>query len=259
MHKPKLVGIVNITPDSFSDGGNNVDVKAAGLAIERLMADGADVVDIGAESTRPGATPLSAQEEWARLKPIMRLVRDWAGHMIFSLDTRHGDNAKRALEHGFSWINDVSGFTSSGMVEVAMQSSCKLVMMHSLSVPADKNITLPESADVMKELAGWAAERKKQLESKGVDRNRLVFDPGIGFGKTARQSQDIIRRAAELKALGLPVLVGHSRKSFLTTRDMDMAARDKATLDYSYLLAQAGVEYLRVHNVALHRQWLDTL
>jgi len=252
MSDTQLVGIVNVTPDSFSDGGAHFDAPAAIQAIERLIADGADVIDIGAESTRPGATPISPEEEWQRLAPVLAALRQFSD-MRFSLDTRHADTARRALEAGVHWINDVTGFSHAVMVDAVRSSDCRLVIMHSLCIPADKAIVMPESADIVTELLAFAHKRIDTLYGYGIKKGRIVFDPGIGFGKTAAQSLDILRRIGEFSVLGVPLVIGHSRKSFLSS----FGDRDAATLAVSQSLAQRGVDFLRVHDVARHRQMLN--
>jgi len=254
MSDTRLVAILNITPDSFSDGGVFFKPDDALAAIARLITEGADVIDIGAESTRPGATPLSAEEEWARLEPVLSQIPRFAADTIaFSLDTRHADNARKALGYGVHWINDVSGFADASMVDAVKSSRCKLVVMHSLTVPADKSVVLPESADVVEELLRFARVRLQKLEKSGISRDRMIFDPGIGFGKTAKQSLDILRRIEEFNVLGVPLLVGHSRKSFLSEYHAGVSmSRDEATLEVSQLLMKQGVAYLRVHDVVAH-------
>lgn len=248
----KLVAILNFTPDSFSDGGRYSSVSAALAQIEQFIADGADIIDIGAESTRPGATPLSAEEEAQRLAPLFaELVVQGAQ---FSLDTRHAENAKRALDMGFQWINDVSGFSDDAMIDAVRPYGCHVVMMHSLTVPADKHVTLPAETDVINMLLGWSQKQVARLEKKGIRRFRIIMDPGVGFGKTAAQSGQIIERIMDLKNAGLPLLVGHSRKSFLGEGD-----RDRATLAVSRQLIGKDVAYLRVHDVAAHRRLLEEM
>jgi dihydropteroate synthase len=246
----KLAGIVNVTPDSFSDGGQYTDTHSALAHIEQLIEDGADIIDIGAESTRPGATALSAEQEWERLSPLFEGLN--VSGAIFSLDTRHAENARRALDIGFHWINDVSGFKDNAMIETVKLYGCQLVMMHSLTVPADKNVTLPEDADVIDALLKWSQANVARLERAGIRRHRIIMDPGLGFGKTARQSGQIIERFIELKACKLPILIGHSRKSFLGAGD-----RDAGTLAVSRQLIAKGVDYLRVHDVAAHVELLE--
>lgn len=242
----KLVGILNLTPDSFSDGGKLANASEQIAALERLIEEGADVIDIGAESTRPGATPLSAAEEWQRLIPFFAALEMHHLSVPLSLDTRHPENAKRALDKGFSWINDVSGYTHGGMLDAVGGYDCTLVAMHSLSIPADKNITLAEDADVTSVLANWMLQMCEKLAGKNI-----ILDPGIGFGKTPAQSWHIIEHIDALQALGIPLLIGHSRKSFLATVD-----RDAATISVSRGLIAKNIDYLRVHDVKSHKALL---
>jgi dihydropteroate synthase len=254
MAETRLVGILNLTPDSFSDGGKFSDKDAALDAISRMIAAGAHVIDIGAESTRPGAPPVSPQEEWRRLEPVLQsLASVKQPNISFSLDTRHAENAAKALEIGIDWINDVTGFISPAMINAVKASSCTLVMMHSLGIPANRSITLPQSANVTETLITWAKERIALLEQQGILRNRIVFDPGIGFGKTPQQSFALIRDIKKFMTLGVRVMVGHSRKSFLAS----LGDRDDATLAASFYLAEQGVDYLRVHDVPRHTQMLN--
>lgn len=250
----KLVGILNITPDSFSDGGYYLNSADALEAIERMIDEGVDVIDIGAESTRPGAAIIDEEEEWERLEPVLRHIHKFK--VTFSLDTRNGQTAKRALEHGIHWLNDVTGFESIGMQEAARASNCSLVLMHSLGAPARKDVTL-QVEDVVGELLRFANERISMLEKLGIARSRIIFDPGLGFGKTAEQSMTIIEDIGRFEELGAPLFIGHSRKSFLLQIDDD---RDAATLAMSqYLALEHGIDYLRVHDVALHRDMLDCI
>lgn len=246
----RLVGILNLTPDSFSDGGIWSDRKQIMAHCHEMMADGAAIIDVGAESTRPGATPLSAGEEWQRLADILP---DLCRTFPISLDTRHAANAGKALECGAAWINDVSGLTSVEMVETVKSSDCKLVLMHSLSVPANPAITLPED-DAVSAIIEWGRERIAALDETGIRRERIIFDPGIGFGKTIKQSWHIVERAAEFKELEVPLLFGHSRKSFLSKITSHTASkRDEITFEVSKKLAADGIDYLRVHNLAIHK------
>ncbi len=254
-----LVGILNLTPDSFSDGGEHAMPAQAIAAAEAMIAAGAHIVDIGAESTRPGAVPLSAAEEWKRLAPVLEAV---APRVETSVDTRHAATAKNALALGARWINDVGGLGDEAMIAAVRDSECGLIFMHSLSIPADPLVTLPEACDPVAVLIEWARARIMALEAAGIARARLVFDPGIGFGKTQAQSLAILRRARELRAVGIPVLIGHSRKSCLRAySDAPAGGRDAATLAVSAQLLRGGVEYLRVHDVAGHtallRVWND--
>ena len=255
MSATKLMGIVNITPDSFSDGGQYLAPDAALSAIEKLIDEGADIIDIGAESTRPGAQPLSHEEEWKRLEPVLSKLSHFSD-VQFSLDTRHAQTAQKGLKLGMHWINDVSGFSDAKMVEAVRMSPCKLVVMHSLGIPADKAVVFPDSADVVGELLAFAQARFAALEAAGITRDRLIFDIGIGFGKTAVQSLKLLQDIDRFTSLGVPMLVGHSRKSFLAGLAAD---RDEATLAVSQYLATKKVDYLRVHDVAAHRNMLKIM
>jgi dihydropteroate synthase len=249
MTHTQLMGIVNLTPDSFSDGGQYASAEQALAAINQMAKDGATIIDIGAESTRPGATPLTHEQEWQRLAPVLSQLPALAG-VEYSLDTRHAQTAEKALSLGVHWINDVSGFADPAMRSVVAASSCRLVVMHSLSVPADKQVTLPEQADVVQELLDFAQKRIAQLGAEGIGKERIIFDIGLGFGKTPVQCIKLLHDIERFKALGLALLVGHSRKSFLAGLS---ASRDEATLAVSQYLMTKKVDYLRVHDVAAHK------
>lgn len=248
MRNTKLLGILNVTPDSFSDGGTYYDAEKALAAITRMVEEGVDAIDIGAESTRPGAMPITAEEEWRRLKPVLSQMQK---HIPISIDTRHVETAKNALELGADWINDVSGFSDKAMIEAVRNSHCVVVVMHSLSIPADSKQVLPPDTDVVQILLDFACERIAILQLAGIARERIIFDPGIGFGKTAAQSLAILRQIDRFSTLGVQLLIGHSRKSFLGEGD-----RDQATLAMSASLI-GKVDWLRVHDIAAHRHMLD--
>lgn len=245
----KLVGIINITPDSFSDGGINYSPQKAIAAIKKLIGQGAEVVDIGAESTRPNAIAITPDEEWARLEPVLKRRAEFDA--IISVDTRHAQTARKALDCGVDWINDVSGFICTQMIETVHNSDCKLVVMHSLTVPADKSVVLTENADVVAEVYRFAEDRIKSLENAGISKDRIIFDVGIGFGKTPQQSQILIENIGKFKALGVALFVGHSRKSFLGAKNIEDA--DQKTLEISKFLRDSGVDYIRVHNIEIHK------
>lgn len=252
MSETQLVAIVNITPDSFSDGGQAFSPLAALKAIEGHIEAGAHVVDVGAESTRPGAESLAWEEEWNRLEPVaMHLAGAVQGRAIISVDTRHANTVRSILPYGISWVNDVSGFSDPDMVDAVAGSDCRLVVMHSLTVPANQAVVMEEGCDVVAEVMDFAQRRIAALWAMGVGRERIIFDPGVGFGKTAEQSVALIKGISAFRALGVPLLVGHSRKSFLTAWG-GVRDRDLATLEVSRYLISQAVEYLRVHDVAAH-------
>ena len=256
-HLPLWMGIVNLTPDSFSDGGELVDDAAVEARVAKLVGDGAELIDFGAESTRPGAAPLTVDEEWARLEPALgRLVDRYRTSLLrprLSIDTYHVETARRALSLGADIVNDVSGLTTPAMIGLAATSGAEFVAMHNLGVPADKARTVPADQDPTTAVERWLEERLREWERAGIDASRIVFDPGVGFGKNALQSLRLLRNVKRLHRFGLRLLVGHSRKSFMhhvaTTDRLD---RDLFTVGASLQLAASGVDILRVHNVAAH-------
>lgn len=265
---PLWMGIVNLTPDSFSDGGRFVDWPEVERHVDEMVGSGAHIIDLGAESTRPGATPLTAHEELARLEPVLeRLIdkyRDRRLKPLVSVDTYHADVARRALDLGTDIVNDVSGLTDPGMIELAAAGTADFVAMHQLTLPADPRHVLPPDGDPVDAVERWLVDRLEAWRRAGIDLDRVVFDPGVGFGKTAYQSLRLLRECARFERYGLRQLVGHSRKSFLAGfAGRDMAARDLNTLGISLELAGRGVEILRVHNVAAHtaayRGWVHAL
>lgn len=250
-----LVGILNITPDSFSDGGQYTTVELAVAQVQAMIKAGAAVVDIGAESTRPGATPLTHAQEWQRLAPVLEALRTMP--ITLSVDTYHPETASKALALGVQWINDVSGFTNPAMVKAVQGSEAMLVVMHHVSVPARKEKVIPENKDVVEEVLRFARERMMSLTGASIAPERIIFDPGIGFGKTAKQSLQLLKHIAAFKTLGVKLLVGHSRKSCFTELcPSEAAERDPETLAASLYLAQKGVDYLRVHNIEAHAKAL---
>ncbi len=256
-HLPVWMGIVNLTPDSFSDGGELEDVDAIEARVAELVTAGAQLIDFGAESTRPGATLLTADEEWARLEPALgRLVDRYRSEVLrprLSVDTYHAETARRALVLGVDVVNDVSGLTTSAMLELAATSGADFVAMHNLGLPADKARTLPADQDPTAAVERWLEERLEAWERAGLDLSRIVFDPGIGFGKNALQSLQLLRNVERLHRFGLRLLVGHSRKSFMhQAAAADRLDRDLFTVGVSLRLCSAGVDILRVHNIAAH-------
>lgn len=254
-----LVGILNVTPDSFSDGGQYMTIPAALAQAEKMLLEGAEVLDIGAESTRPGAHPILAEDEWALLAPVLVALKENCQHWPFkpkiSVDTRHYFVAEKAVNMGIDWINDVSGFADAKMRELAAKNSIKCVVMHNLGVPAEKNVILPDYPNLCEQILVWAEQRFNQLLDAGVNLNQLIFDVGIGFGKTAQQSRFLLRNIKQFRCLACPLLVGHSRKSFLDLfTEKSFIERDFETAMVSYQLASQGIDYLRVHNVGLNAQ-----
>jgi dihydropteroate synthase len=250
------MGIVNVTPDSFSDGGRFENWPAVDAHVEGLVASGASYIDVGAESTRPGATPLDADHEWSRLEPVLGpLIGKYSTSTLrplVSVDTYHPATARRALALGADVINDVSGLTSPEMIEIAGASGKVWIAMHNLGLPADRARTLPIDRDPVGEVERWLEQRLGDWQRAGLDLGRVVFDPGIGFGKNPLQSLRLLRGIERFERYGIRVLVGHSRKSFMHGLTADAADRDRFTIGASLRLCARSVEILRVHDVAAH-------
>lgn len=255
-HTPHIMGILNLTPDSFSGDGRQAVDETIAFA-HAMLEDGADIIDIGAESTRPGATPLSAEEEWQRLQPVL-------GHVIqlvhaegkkVSIDTRHAATAEKALKLDADIINDVSGCTDPRMIDVLAASDCQIICMHSLTIPADKKVVLSADVDVIQEVSHFFDAAMERMAARGISRERVIFDPGIGFAKTAEQSIALLSRLNELIAAGYPLLVGHSRKSFLNkVTEAAFSDRDMLTIAVSQYLLKFPIDILRVHDVKSHAE-----
>jgi len=255
---PRIMGILNVTPDSFSDGGQAETAAAAVAKARLLVAEGADILDLGAESTRPGATPLSAEEEWARLGPILRAIVVDSAHdgRILSVDTRHARTADAALSAGAQWINDVSGGDDPEMAAVAATHGCPIILMHHLGIPVNKTVIMRDEQDLVMEIRADLERRSDRMLAAGVAQENLLWDPGIGFGKSAAQSWHVLARLGALAALAPPLVLGISRKSLFGLLNVtDPADRDFETaLIGAQMTGIAAV--LRVHNVALQRRAL---
>jgi 2-amino-4-hydroxy-6-hydroxymethyldihydropteridine diphosphokinase/dihydropteroate synthase len=265
---PLWMGIVNLTPDSFSDGGELTDPGRLAAHLDAMLEAGVQLVDLGAESTRPGAAPLDAQAEWARLEPALVMLLDRLESVplrpLVSIDTHHADVARRALEAGADVINDVSGLAAPDMLELAVGSDKDWVAMHSLTVPADPAVTLPANREPAACLREWVDGRLETWARAGIGLDRVIFDPGIGFGKTPLQSLALLRDVAAFTPPELRLLVGHSRKSFMKSfAGGPRAERDLVTVGASLNLCAQGVDILRVHDVPAHaaayRGWTHLL
>lgn len=277
--RPRIMGVLNVTPDSFSDGGENLDAAAAiarGLA---MLDEGADIIDVGGESTRPGHEPVSSEEEARRIVPVVRgLV---AAGAVVSVDTRHADVAKMCVRLGASIINDVTGFTDPAMIEVAAQTNCGCVVMHwdqgGLGTRAPRKevqlddarparqaalathtgtsqhrFTLPDQAPIMRQIMGFLGDQARTLMRAGVAHDRICVDPGPGFDKFADEDVVIQRATRSMVSMGYPVLTAVSRKRFVgaVSGVDDAAARDAATQGICIAAVASGARILRVHDVA---------
>ncbi len=285
LSRPRIMGILNVTPDSFSDGGENLDPKVAVEHALRMLDDGADIIDVGGESTRPGHEPVGADEEAERIVPVVRGIMAAAPSAIVSVDTRHASVAKVCVRLGASIVNDVTGFIDPEMVRVAAESDCGCVIMHwnrgngqssrkSVrldSTPAravaaraaqasSRRFTLPEEAPLMREIMGFLGDQARSLMRAGVAHDRICIDPGPGFDKVADQDVVIQRATRKLVSMGYPVLTAVSRKRMVgaVSGVTDAPARDAATLGICLSAVESGSRILRVHNVALTAEALNS-
>lgn len=254
------IGIVNVTLDSFSDGGCFFSQESALSHIQSLMSAGAAIVDIGAESTRPGAECVLPELEWKRLQPILKEVQKGNIQIPLSLDTRHPEIIRRGCDvAAIQFWNDVSAGQDSFEETIEVLTSyphLKYVLMHSLGIPPRRDLVISSELPLIGELLRWANEKIEIFTRAGIEKHRLIFDPGIGFGKTPQQNLTLLREIRSFQALGLEVLVGHSRKSFLSQWvEKPAQERDVETLALSQHLVRNQVDYIRVHNVEWHSRF----
>lgn len=244
-----VMGILNITPDSFSDAGQYQHLEFALSRAEQMMQDGADIIDIGGESSRPGAPPLPLQDELQRVMPVLYALRDCGKPL--SVDTYKPQVMREAILAGADMINDINGFRAPGAIEAVRDSDCALCIMHMQSVPQTMQ-DQPQYADVVGEVIAFLRERIATMTAAGIDRERLCVDPGFGFGKTVEQNYALLRATGRLRSeLGLPVLAGLSRKSMVgavTGRPVEQ--RLAGSLAGALAAVAQGAEIVRVHDVA---------
>jgi len=257
---PKIIGILNLTPDSFSDGGKYFNEKSAIEQLNKMLNEGADIIDIGAESTRPNATILSADQEISRLEYILpklvEVIKNFScknhQNIEISIDTYHYETMVFAHKNCIKFINDVSGLIDDSVVNFIAQNKLTATLMHNLAIHANPDIIINRELNVFDEIIKWANDKISFLQSKNIDKSQLIFDPGIGFAKNASQSLRIIKNISSYKILGLKIYVGHSNKSFLDflkTPQYNHLNRHQKTLMISQYLAKNSVDYIRVHDV----------
>ena len=254
--QPVIIGIINVTPDSFSDGGHLPTVDAALAHAEQLMADGSRLLDVGGESTRPGAPPVSVEEEIARVVPVVAaLARRGIGPV--SIDTRKAAVARAALDAGAAVVNDVSGFSfDPALVGIVAEAQAGAVLMHTRGTPATMD-SLADYRHLAVEVAAELGAVAERAEQGGIARERIVLDPGFGFAKTAAHNFRLLDELATIVALGYPVAVGLSRKRFLgAATGQPVEDRDRATAVACALAWERGARLFRVHDVALTREAL---
>lgn len=254
---PIIMGILNVTPDSFSDGGKYINTQDALAHARQMVADGALIIDVGGESTRPGATPVSVEEELGRVIEVVRVLS--AEGICVSIDTRHAEVAQAAIEAGASIINDVTGFRDSAMVEVAKNCDAGLVVMHMGGESPETMQDNPTYIDVVSEVCDYLRTQTAMLEAAGISHNRICVDPGPGFGKTAKQTLQLMRNMHEVVHLGYPVMVAVSRKSYLAyLYGIDNPQdRDEVSAQEALAACELGASVIRTHNVALTVQTMQ--
>lgn len=247
--EPRVMGIVNVTPDSFSDGGRHATASAALAHCERLLAEGADILDIGGESSRPGAAPVPVEQELARVLPVIQGALQFG--VPLSVDTVKPEVMQRVLDLGADIVNDINALRLPGALEaVAAHPKCGVCLMHMHGDPATMQ-SRPAYDDVVAEVSDFLHERAAALLQRGVKLERIVFDPGIGFGKSVAHNLELLRRQRELLALGRPLLLGWSRKSTLgTITGRPVGERLAASVAAALASVQLGARVVRVHDVA---------
>jgi dihydropteroate synthase len=251
-----LMGVINVTPDSFSDGGRFLAAEAAVEQGRRLVAEGADLLDVGGESTRPYADVVATEEELRRVVPVVERLAREVGVPI-SIDTSKAAVARAALAAGAELINDVTGMEGDPeMIGVALESNAGVCAMHMQGTPQTMQED-PRYDNVVEEIFEYLRQRRDALLAAGIERERICLDPGVGFGKTHQHNLTLMAHCGRFHELGAPVLVGHSRKGFLAKLLADKEAdRDAATAGAALALAGQGIQVIRVHNVRMVREAL---
>lgn len=249
------MGVVNTTPDSFSDGGQFLDPQAAITHARRLVEEGADILDIGGESSRPGARAVSEDEELQRVLPVLKALKDFP----VSVDTRRPAVMRAVLAEGAAMINDIEALEAPGALEAVAQSDCGICLMHKQGDPATMQ-NAPSYKDVAAEVLGYLSSRVSACEKAGVSKDRICIDPGFGFGKTVEHNFKLLKQLASFAAPGVPVLAGWSRKSTLgTITGRPVTERLAASLAAALLAVQHGAKIVRVHDVKETRDVLAVL
>ena len=257
INNTKIVGILNLTPDSFSDGGEFLDYEKATEHFKYMIDSGADIIDIGAESTKPYSTPVSAEAQIDRLLPILEFAKEQNIKIPISIDTRSAKVAEICIQNGASIINDVSGFDfDENMADVIAKYGVKVIIQHSKGTPENMQDN-PYYDSLIDEIYLKLKEKIDYALLKGIKKENIIIDPGIGFGKTREDNFEIIKRIEEFYGLGCEVMLGLSRKSLLNMQDYDNDMKDIFTVALNTLVIERKVDYIRVHNVRLHRLLLE--
>lgn len=253
--KTKIVGILNVTTNSFSDGGEFYNFEDSVKHLNELINDGADIIDIGAESTKPYSNPVSSENQLEKLVPILNYIKSNNLQIPISIDTRSAKVAQKCIELGANIINDVSGFDyDKNMADIISQNpDVKVILQHSQGTPENMQ-NCPHYENLMDEIYINLKNKVDFAISKGIKKENIIIDPGIGFGKNKEHNTEIIRRWKELKTIGCPVLIGLSRKNFLEVTQDDNTEKDLYTLAFDSILMNENIDYIRVHNVKIHKK-----
>lgn len=254
LDRPLIMGVINVTPDSFSDGGLYLSTAAAVAHARQLIAEGADLIDVGGESTRPGAVPVPLEEERRRVLPVLEALAD-AG-VPLSVDTQKPELMRAAVAAGAAMVNDVNGFQAPGALEAVAESDCAICIMHKQGNPQTMQQS-PQYADVVAEVRDYLGRRIAAAERAGIARDRMVVDPGFGFGKALDHNLELLRRLDAVVALQVPVLAGLSRKSMIgKLTGKETGDRLAGSVAAALLAVQRGAAIVRVHDVAATRDAL---
>ena len=258
--RTQIMGVLNITTNSFSDGGDFLDFENAKKHLNQLIIDGADIIDIGAESTKPYSKPISSEEQLKRLVPILEYIKLKKIKTPISIDTRNAEVAQKCIDFGVSIINDVSGFDfDKKMADViANNPQINIILQHSQGTPETMQ-DAPHYENLMDEIFINLKTKIDFALSKGIKKENIIIDPGIGFGKTKAHNMEILKRWQELKTFGCPILIGLSRKSLLGMPEATNEEKDIYTLALDSVLITQKIDYIRVHNVKLHKTFQDML
>jgi dihydropteroate synthase len=255
---PVVVGILNVTPDSFSDGGVFLDPEAAADHAAAMLDEGAGILDVGGESTRPGSDPVSQEEEIQRVFPVIERILSVRPEAMISVDTYRSGTASAALEAGASLVNDVTALRGdSRMASVIQEAACPVILMHMQGEPKTMQKE-PHYEDVVREVRDFLAERAEHAVAAGVRPENVIVDPGIGFGKNLEHNLALLRNLDAIVDLGFPVLIGASRKSFIEKITSVQEARDRVsgTVATTVLAYERGASFFRVHDVRANREAL---
>lgn len=252
---PLIMGILNVTPDSFYDGGRFQTAEDALSRANEMVAQGADIIDVGGESTRPFARPVTREEELARVLPVVKELAS-SLEVPISIDTRHVGIARSCVEAGACIVNDVNGLKGSGMARLVGELGPSAIVMHMKGTPENMQVD-PCYDDVLKEIGDYLSQRVSDLCDRGIEKERLIIDPGIGFGKRTEDNLAILRDLSELNRLGLPIMIGASRKSFIgKVLDLDAENRLEGSIAAAVIAVINGASIVRVHDVLETRRAL---